>query len=72
MGLPVSTRDNLCAGAFGVGKSEEVLHLGNSCCRGAVGEEVIEQVGLVVAADSLDPDIGCAIGRLKDVRRVGS
>jgi len=68
MGVPVSACDDLGRGAFGVGEDEEVLHLGDSGSSRAVGEEVVEESGSVLAAYSLDPDLVGTVVGLERVR----
>jgi len=61
--VPVPAHDDLGRGASGVGQYEEILALGNGGDGRAVGKEVVEEGGLVGAADPLDPNlVGAVVG----------
>lgn len=66
--VPVPAHDDLGRGAFGVGQFEERLALGDGGGGGAVGEEVVEEGGLVSATHALDPDV---VGAVVGFQRVG-
>lgn len=66
--VPVPAHDHLGRRAFGVGQFEEGLALGDGGGGGAVGEEVVEEGGLVGATHALDPDV---VGAVVSFQRVG-
>lgn len=55
--LPVSARYDSCVRALAVGELEQPGHLSDGAIRGASGQSIVEQRGVVRAADALDPDI---------------